>query len=345
MIKLLIPDMPTADDLLPYLRRIDAARVYVNHGPLVQELEARLEQITGVPCVTVSSGTAALELALQALNASQVVLPAMTFGATGLASAKVVDAEMLTLCDVDAATWQMLPVQVPTTCLAGNWGHNTVLMPVATFGMPVKVDIDNWEHLPTPVVVDAAGAFPHQQCSKDPNITTCFSLHATKFIGCGEGGFVASANKELIERVRRLSMFGEGGTNAKMSEYHAAVALASLGKADEKLERSPLWWAAGQYIAALGDKCRIVANHSICNMLLSIPVTPILINKLLDEGIETKQWYRPYLDERPEFGGIEEGRFPVTDHLRMHLLGVPFHNFLTEADVAHVCETLRRLIK
>jgi len=345
MIKLLVPDMPSADELLPYLRRIDVAKVYVNHGPLVQELEARLEQITGVPCVTVSSGTAALELALKArcdpiycddgggINRHAIAVPALTFGATGLAA-------HLALCttdlaDIDEKTWQMAPSQ---------WRSFTGLcaaMPVATFGMPVKVA--PWENYHTPVVIDAAGAFPSQVCSKDPNITTCFSLHATKFIGCGEGGFVASSDKSIVERVRSLSTFGEDGTNAKMSEYHAVVALASLDRIREKCANN----SAAIFYERHGEGLELRHSSTIMNALLPAPASKVM-PQMLAAGIETKQWYRPYLDERIEFMDGREticGKFPVTDHLRTHLLGLPFHNFLSEADVAHVCDTLRGILK
>lgn len=361
MIKLLIPDMPTADDLLPYLRRIDAAKVYVNRGPLVQELEARLEQMTGVPCVTVSNGTVALELALKALiidesydddgimRHSYIAVPALTFAASGLSILR----NRLTplICDVDEMHWQTSPRTVEDACAEADIKRYTrmleCVMPVATFGDPVYVR--QWEGYSVPIVIDAAGAFPAQEVSKDPNIATCFSLHATKFIGCGEGGFVASANKELIERVRGLSMFGEGGTNAKMSEYHAAVALASLDRGLGKMQRSVQ--VAKWYVNRFQDM-PMIKQWAGFNMYATLgvvellsPVTSGLINKLKDEGIETKQWYRPYLDERDDFGHHPCGTFPVTDHLRDHLLGLPFHNFLTEADVAHVCSTLKRILQ
>ena len=41
-IPVLKPDMPSVDDLLPYLRRIDESQQYANFGPLCLELERRL---------------------------------------------------------------------------------------------------------------------------------------------------------------------------------------------------------------------------------------------------------------------------------------------------------------
>ena len=84
-----------------------------------------------------------------------------------------------------------------------------------------------------PVIMDAAAGFDTAVLSPIPTIV---SLHATKALGCGEGGFVMSTDKELISRITGRSNFGfmsrreamSVGTNAKMSEYHAAVGLSAL---------------------------------------------------------------------------------------------------------------------
>lgn len=348
MIKLLQPSMPTADDLLPYLRRIDAARVYVNHGPLVQELQARLEAMTGAHVAVVSNGTVALELALRThakahdefvpRSSCRVTIPALTFSATGLAALNA--GFSVALSDVDEHEWEM--TDSLSRKAREDFEFRAAVMPVATFGMPI--DARQWETYTLPVIIDAAGAFPQQEVSKDQNIITCFSMHATKFIGCGEGGFVASVNKALIERIRSMAAFGENGTNAKMSEYHAAVALASLDKLPEKFERLArlnVWYAKH------GEGLSLRSSTSIMNVLLPVPAHDIKL-MLFDDGIETKQWYRPYLDERLEFMDGRDtinGRFPVTDHLRGHLLGLPFHAFLTESDVAHICTTLKNRLR
>ena len=70
-----------------------------------------------------------------------------------------------------------------------------------------------------------------------------FSLHATKTMGMGEGGFAVSGDADWIERVRCLSNFGidpgdfkvhQAGSNAKLSEYHAAVGIAALARWPER---------------------------------------------------------------------------------------------------------------
>jgi len=91
-IPLMMPSLPTARELLPYLERIDAARWYSNFGPLVSEFEARIAAsfASAGPCrvVSLSSCTAGIELALRALAlpaGAPILVPALTFIATASA--------------------------------------------------------------------------------------------------------------------------------------------------------------------------------------------------------------------------------------------------------------------
>ncbi len=330
VIKVMIPDMPTVRELYPYLKLIDDNHIYVNRGPLVSKLEDVLSDMVGVPCVTTSNGTVALELALQAMNvATEIFTPALTFRATGLAASR--STYNINLVDVTAGTLQMQPIT-----------HMYAMqMPVATFGRPVSVP--EFEYGICPTIIDAAGAFPAQKVSKLQNFITCFSLHATKFVGCGEGGFVASANAEVMATVRDLSTFGNHGTNAKMSEYHAAIALASLQRLPAKMERTEqrIEWYLKHGLQSLGHVPYLTSMTTLLNIVLHNPVDDVAL-KLLAAGIETKQWYRPYLNELPQFAGLSA--VPVTDYLRPRILGLPFHNFMSEDDVQLVCATLGEIL-
>src|SRR3954453_6701652 len=91
-IPVLVPSLPSADELLPFLKRIDSSHIYSNYGPLWQEfrdsLTAYIALRSGQKNVYVSftsSGTTALELALRAKAVRQApycLLPAYTFIAT-----------------------------------------------------------------------------------------------------------------------------------------------------------------------------------------------------------------------------------------------------------------------
>lgn len=336
MIRVQIPSMPTAAELRPYLERMDTNKVYVNRGPLVQELEACLGAICGVPVVTVSSGTAALELAMSFWSGSYFAdIPALTFSATGLAARA--SGHDVALCDVGEDLH-----------LHKGWcsgGNRSIAVPVATFGNPVNSA--EWTGRLGPVVIDAAGAILAQECSLDKNIATCFSLHATKFIGCGEGGFVASFNADLIEAVRSMSTFGPGGTNAKMSEYHAAVALASIDRMSDKMAQTK---ELNDWYDECANEIEFYDNGNMYNTL-KVVILPVGVsaakvgNQMRSAGIETRMWYRPWLDEREEFYDQSQRLIlPVTDRFRDRLLGVPFHLQMSRGDVRLVMLKLMEAI-
>ena len=110
-IKLLVPSLPSATEILPWLKEIDASRQYTNFGPLCRLLERELAKLANAPfAVTVSSGTLGLELALGALNIARggrVLLPALTFPAT--ASAVIRAGLTPVFADIDAQTLSLSP--------------------------------------------------------------------------------------------------------------------------------------------------------------------------------------------------------------------------------------------
>ncbi|MEG0786980.1 MAG: DegT/DnrJ/EryC1/StrS family aminotransferase, partial [Comamonas sp.] len=119
-IPLLVPDMPSPQELLPWLERMHKARQYSNFGPLVQELEAEFSMRLDVEkeqLVTVANATLGLELVLQALDLptdSRVLLPAFTFVAT--ATAVIRAGHQPVLADVDASTWMLTPEIARAAC-------------------------------------------------------------------------------------------------------------------------------------------------------------------------------------------------------------------------------------
>jgi dTDP-4-amino-4,6-dideoxygalactose transaminase len=356
VIKLLIPDMPTADEVLPFLRRIDANRQYVNGGPLVAEFERVLRNATCAPTVTVANATLGLELVLKALDFSatstglddlpRVLVPSVTYVASALA---IVNAGCIPiLADVDAHTWKLEPSMARSIAMTQRID---AVMPVAAFGSPV--DLAEWvgfsKETGIPVVIDAAGALTEQDCGGSPNVHVVFSLHATKFWGCGEGGAVACGSQDMADRIRGLACFaGPGATNAKMSEYHAAVGLADALRLAAKHERVMRVYDA--YLEALNDDHRLVfqdeptrGNYTLFPVLLPAGYYAARVaDEMLKHGIECRQWYQPFLHERPSLDGIANMIRPmvVADGLSDCLLGLPFHTSLTAADIAQVCARL-----
>ncbi|MBI2958911.1 MAG: DegT/DnrJ/EryC1/StrS family aminotransferase [Betaproteobacteria bacterium] len=356
-IPLLVPDMPQADALLPYLRRIDSARWYTNFGPLVREFEAALslaldpDKPPGV--VSASSCTSGLELSLLALGlpaGARVLLPSLTFVATATA---VLRAGCIPVAaDVDPESWLLTPA------IAREAQRDiAAVMPVATFGAPQ--DADAWDRFGaetgTPVVIDAAGAFGNQAVGSRSIVV--MSLHATKSLGIGEGGFVAARDQAFLDEVRRLSNFGirlpsgivgAAGTNAKLSEYHAALGLAALARWPERARiRREL---AARYRSML-DRFKAQRQrrpdegvYTIMTVCLPDGVDALAVMSSLEAAnIESRRWYHPLIPDHPGLRRTEvAGDLACARSLSGRILGLPFHTAMTEEDIERVCAALSR---
>jgi dTDP-4-amino-4,6-dideoxygalactose transaminase len=306
LVAVMRPKLPGAAKVAPYLERIDASRTYSNFGPLNTALEQRLAAHYGTAersVTAVSNATVGLALALTAQGVKPgalCIMPAWTF----IASAHAAMMAGLTpyFVDVDPRTWQLDPAAM-AEAIARAPGEVAAVMPVAPFGRPV--DARAWEAFRDktgiPVVIDAAAGFDAAMASSIPTVV---SLHATKALGIGEGGFVLSTDLALITEIRMLSNFGFDATrraqmfatNGKLSEYHAAVGLAALDEWDETREE----WkaAAGRYRTALqtnqmslqpgfGDRW----VGSACVLELSRPDARRVEEALTAAGIETRRWW------------------------------------------------------
>lgn len=362
-IPLLVPDLPTAEDLLPYLRRIDRSRWYTNFGQLVRELEGEFSRFLGSErpacCATVANCSLGLELAISALGlprGGRVLIPALTFVAT---AGSVLRCGLTpVVADVDENTWLLTP-DIARAALRSL--QIACVIPVATFGCPQ--DVDAWDSFSSqtsvPVLADAAGAIGNQKVGD--RASCVFSLHATKTLGAGEGGIVASHDRQLIERIRRLSNFGidpatgivgTAGTNAKMSEYHAAVALAALDAWPRQADiRRRL---ARHYCDTLSVCCpdvRVQSRpgdgvYSIFPVMLPPRADPAsFAQHLAHKGIESRRWYFPLVHEHPAFRqSIRADALPISTRLSGRIIGLPFHPFLTEFQIELVCRSLREAI-
>src|SRR5512132_1949763 len=164
-IPVLRPRLPSAEQLLPYLRRIDATRVYTSWGPLVLELEERLCRRFSLPpggVVSASSGTSALTAAILASAGRAAsgrrfaIVPALTFAATAAAAESC--GYTLRIADVDPETWHLDPERVAARA---DLDEVAVVIPVAPFGRPVPQEpwLECRERTGISIVIDGAATF------------------------------------------------------------------------------------------------------------------------------------------------------------------------------------------
>jgi dTDP-4-amino-4,6-dideoxygalactose transaminase len=350
------PLMPTSEALLPYLTRIDQSRFYSNFGPLVVELQQRLAARFHVgpgELITVANATTGITIALQALTSAPggiCYLPAWTFVATAHAVAAA--GLQPVLLDIDYNTWSITPAIV-RKALQVEQRRPSAVVPVAPFGAPLAVE--DWDAFTqetgVPVIMDAAAGFDTVRAARNPSIV---SLHATKILGAGEGGFALAENSLLVKEIHRRTNFGFYGSrdaqvpahNAKMSEYHAAVALASLDQYCET--RAGFMRVASAYRNALSNQSAIVLQpgfgvnwiSSTCMARVTRGDSVSLAKTLRDADVGSLNWWGAGVHTHGAFADLNRVPYPATAKLAKSTLGIPFFSDMTDLQVQRVCRAL-----
>jgi dTDP-4-amino-4,6-dideoxygalactose transaminase len=182
------------------------------------------------------------------------------------------------------------------------------------------------------------------------------SLHATKPLGCGEGGFLLCTDTDLLVRLLRRCNYGFDplrvaqmpAMNAKMSEYHAAVTLAALDAWPKT--RAALLALAARYRSALSRSQRVVLpagwGQSWVSSTLMVRIAGgVDLDRLQvalgDQGIDTRRWWEEGCDVQPAFAAYPSLPLGVTRRIAECSLGLPFFPDMTDEDIAAVTEALR----
>ena len=359
------PRLPTADKLLPYLERIDAARWYTNGGPVVKEFEQKLADHFGVSkqcVVTSANATLGISQALRAValpNGGPCVMPSWTFVAS--AAAAVWAGLEPHFIDVAEDSWTIRPEDVLR--LSAEQPISAVLL-VASFGAPL--DLEEWDEFTRnsgiPVVVDAAGGFDAYRAQGglwETEAPVAISLHATKVFGVGEGAAVIVKDQSLAERIARFGNFGFQapriaelpGTNAKMNEYAAAIGLAQF---DEWPETRETWsMLTDAFVEEIGrmDGIRLapqfgegwVSSFGMVQFDESILAEDVAAF-LQREGIEARQWWGKGCHRHPAYDKYPQSTLPVTTKLGQRVLGLPFWLGLERDDIVSIANVLEEAI-
>jgi dTDP-4-amino-4,6-dideoxygalactose transaminase len=324
-------------------------------GPKVSEFEAGLAEACEVEhAVAVSSGTAALHLAVLALRVGpgdEVIVPAYTFPATAnvvaLAGARPV------LVDVDAETMNLRPEAVAEAVTE----RTRAVLVVHLFGRPAR-----WDELEAAVPVgvalleDAAGALGARRAGRPCGglgRLGCLSFHPRKIVTTGEGGAVTTNEGEIADAIRRLRHHGieprgdfdirAPGFNYRLSDILCAVGISQLRRLEELLqERERL---AAAYAERLAGRVGLPTadegdRHGLQAYVVRIERRDEALSALREAGIQA-QIGTYALHHLGAFR--DQGPFPGADACYDEALALPFHNRLTEADIKRVTEVLTGL--
>jgi dTDP-4-amino-4,6-dideoxygalactose transaminase len=357
------PRFASPASLTASLERIASSGVLTD-GPTVRELEQRSAEYLGVRhCVAVASCTTGLMLLLRAADVSgDVIVPSFTFAATAHAVEWVgarpifadIDPRRLTLSAAEAD--RAIGVRV------------SAILATHIYGTPA--DIEGLTHVASRSGVylffDAAHAFGSRHAETRIGgfgAAEVFSLTPTKTLVAGEGGIIATNDDLLAERCRLGRNYGHPGDydcrfvglNARMSEFHAAVALASFEDLDARIERrnelaSTLREALSDVPGV--DLPDIAAGDRSTFKDLSILVDGTgfgldadeLSTALSAEGIETRRYYSPPVHRMRAYRQYAyEVELPATDEAARKALALPLLTDMSQTDMIAVAEAIIRI--
>ena len=328
----------------------DRAR-WSNGGPLVATLERRIEEREGWTHATATaSGTAALTAALLALDlprGGEVITSPLTFRATALAveSAGLVPV----FAAVDPETLNLAPDAVAQVI-----GRSTAaILPVHLFGVAADPGLDQLaqEHA-LPIVYDAAHAFGHAGVVGRGTMTA-YSLHATKLLHTGEGGFVATESVTLDQRVREVVNFGidggdgHAGINGKLSELAAAVGLAALPRLNEEVAARRALRAAYTDAIEASPRASVHApDHDRALIMEVLRCSPdeqsVIVAELADLGIIARTFPALCVGGRFADAPISDAAARSAVELSRSVIALPFHGRVQRMHVDAVSEVLSR---
>ena len=374
---------PVADPIafaVPFIDDADVEAVgrvlrtgWLSTGSECELLEQELQELVGAPhVVAVSSCTAALEIALDALHlapGSRVGVPTWTFAAS--ASAVVHAGAIPVLLDVDPDTLNVAPEAVDAALAEGLDG----LVVVHFGGVPVRREVlDAAEAAGVPVVEDAAHALGSEDhrgpISGRGTVGAAYSFYATKNLTSGEGGALATHDPEVAAFARTHRLHGmskdawrryrvgadptydvtEPGLKANLPDVLAALARTQLAKFPQMQERRRA--VVERYHRLLADVpgVRMVpgapdprsADH------LAVVVLPEGVDRLRviaafgAASIGTSVHFRP-LHRFTWFAAnapVGPTGTRVADALADRVISLPLHPGLRDVDVDRVVEVL-----
>jgi dTDP-4-amino-4,6-dideoxygalactose transaminase len=328
-------------------------------GPEVQRFEEEFAAYVGTKhCVAVNTGTAALHLALAALNigdGDQVITVPHTFIATAEAISAV--GARPVFVDIDPVSFTMDP-----NLLEGAITSRTrAIIPVDLYGQVADMDAiqEIADRHGIPVIEDACQAHGAEYKGRKAGsfgVAGCFSFYPGKNLGaCGEGGAVTTNDPELAHRIRLWRDHGSSkryehvfpGLNMRMEGIQGGILSVKLKYLDRWNNQRRL--AAAEYDGALRSAdvevpTEMPYNRHVYHLyVIQSNKRDSLREQLSEAGIESGLHYPTplHLQEAYRFLAYKEGDFPVTERVKNRILSLPMYPGIHSEAIGRVVSELK----
>lgn len=337
-----------------------------SQGEYVARFESEFANYVGAQfAISVTSGTAALHLALMALNigpGDEVIVPDLTFAAT--ANAVLLCGAKPILCGVDQATWT-IDIE---DCRALIGPATKAIIPVHLYGNPADMNallslasMHNIE-----VIEDCAeslGASLQQKSTGTIGTIGCYSFFANKLLSTGEGGMLTTDNPELANKIRILRDHGMSpdkrywhdiaGLNYRMTNIQAAIGVAQLALLDEftalRTRQESIYTEMLSHLPSIRFK-KVIDGAIPVNWLMSVQVTSrdetqtaSALHKWLKRyNVDSRPFFYP-LHEQPPYRDEREA-LKATRFLSQSGLSLPTFIGLKDEQIVYICQLITQFM-
>lgn len=339
---------------------------FLSEGQLVSSFEDELsKQLNISNPVAVNSGTSALHLALVLAGVKpgdEVILPAQTFIATGLAI-KYCGA-IPVFADIDYMSGNISAGSIRSKLSA----RTSAIIVVHWAGMPcdMKEILHIGKEHSLPIIEDAAHALGASYNSKAIGTLsdfTCFSFQAIKHLTTGDGGAIACKKEEDFLRAKKMRWFGidrsaspmsflgertynatEIGYKYHLNDYSAALGIANLEGFKARLKK--LANIAQYYSTELSNVPGIKlwsrpSNRISANWLYGLHVEnrDDFIRAMKSRNI-TSSVIHQRIDRNQILGGIQEN-LPSQEKFEKTQVHIPIHDAVSDSELVHIIASIK----
>ncbi|MHC5562333.1 DegT/DnrJ/EryC1/StrS family aminotransferase [Bacillus spizizenii] len=344
-------------------------------GPLVNSFEEQLAERVGVKAAAaVSSGTAAIHLALRLLEVKEgdiVFCQSFTFVAT--ANPILYEKAVPVFIDSEPDTWNMSPKALERALEDAKRSGTLpkAVIAVNLYGQSAKMDdiVSLCDAYGVPVIEDAAESLGTVYKGKQSGTFGrfgVFSFNGNKIITTSGGGMLVSDDEAAIEKARFLAsqarepavhyQHSEVGHNYRLSNILAGVGIAQLEVLDERVEKRRAIFT--RYKNALGHINGVrfmpeheagVSNRWLTTLTLDNGLSPYdAVQRLAEENIEARPLWKPLHTQplfEPSLFYSHEDTGSICEGLFKRGICLPSGSNLTEEEQDRVIDVLAHLFQ
>ncbi|MGL4631674.1 MAG: DegT/DnrJ/EryC1/StrS family aminotransferase [Leadbetterella sp.] len=348
--------LPPKEEYFAQLSRIWDSGILTNNGPLVIELEKKLQDYIQNPYLSyINNGTVAIQIALKAMDIKGSVITT-PFSYCATTTSLIWEGIKPVFVDILPDDLNIDPDKIEAAIQADT----TAILATHVYGNPCQVEkieqIAKKHNLK--VIYDAAHAFGVDYKGKSllayGDVSTC-SFHATKVFHTIEGGSIVCNSLDLDKKIRLMRSFGHiqdeyylSGINGKNSEFHAAMGLVNLGylpkiiegrkTVTRKYDQGLKWVNCVKPTEISSD---ISHNFAYYPIILNSEKTCLeIINALNSENIYPRRYFYPSLNTLPY---LEKNySCPNSESISNRVISLPLYPDLEDSIIEKTIDIVNR---